>query len=78
VTSISGPYADALLQMERNLNFTTELRMRKDGKWGSKSSDGSWTGMISDLMRGRIHLTVAPMYMTASRLAVVDFLFPRG
>ena len=32
------------------MNFTYTLRKPPDGAWGSKRSDGSWTGMIGELM----------------------------
>ena len=33
------------------MNFTYTLRKPPDGAWGSKRSDGSWTGMIGELHR---------------------------
>ncbi len=34
VTGVTGPYGEALKVAEKALNFTTDLRVRRDGKWG--------------------------------------------
>ncbi len=37
VVSAEGPYVDALRILQERLNFTTELKRRKDGVWGTLS-----------------------------------------
>ena len=32
------------------LNFTYKLRKSKDLNWGAQSADGSWNGMIKELL----------------------------
>ena len=35
------------------LNFTYTLRKPPDGNWGSIKSDGSWSGMVNELIQKR-------------------------
>ena len=63
------------------MNFTFESRKPKDGQFGSKQKDGSWSGMVGELMDGsvdmgmkfRIH--VAFHYENCSVSALVRFIF---
>ncbi len=34
IVELGGPYGEALGILEKALNFTTDLKVRKDGKWG--------------------------------------------
>ena len=42
--------------------------------YGSKNPDGSWSGVIGDLVKGEIDIAVAGMTMTSEREEVVDFV----
>ena len=35
------------LALQDILNFTFTLKRPPDGQWGSKKTDGSWTGMVN-------------------------------
>ena len=41
---------DINLFPQNNLNFTYKLRKSKDLNWGAQSADGSWNGMIKELL----------------------------
>ena len=38
------------LYPQKQLNFTYKLRKPKDMNWGALSADGSWNGMIKELL----------------------------
>ena len=38
------------------MNFTFESRKPKDGEFGSKRKDGSWSGMVGELIDGSADL----------------------
>ena len=39
-------------------------------------SSGEWSGLVGDLVSGRLDIVVAPMTMTSEREEVVDFVAP--
>ena len=39
-------------------------------------SSGEWSGLVGDLVSGRLDIAVAPMTMTSEREEVVDFVAP--
>ena len=38
------------------MNFTFESRKPKDGQFGSKQKDGTWSGMVGELMDGSVDM----------------------
>ncbi|XP_041987389.1 glutamate receptor 1-like [Aricia agestis] len=61
--------------LAKKLGIKYELRLVKDGKFGSATTDG-WTGMIGEILRKEADITVAPLAITAERERVVDFSEP--
>lgn len=45
-------------------------------RWGSRGSDGRWTGMMGELLRGEADMGVANMYLVLRRVLLVDFTAP--
>lgn len=52
------------------------VRLVRDKKYGAVKSDGSWNGMIGELLRGEAHMAVAPLTINRARERVVDFSKP--
>ncbi|MPC07730.1 Glutamate receptor [Portunus trituberculatus] len=46
----------------------------KDGQWGGLREDGTWTGMIGDIVSGRADIALASLDITQERSQAVDFL----
>ena len=63
--------------MKREMNFTADLFMRRDRRWGV-FRNGSWDGMISSLVKGEADYILASVTLTAERSAAVDYLLPLG
>ncbi|XP_069128791.1 glutamate receptor 4-like [Argopecten irradians] len=57
------------------VNFTYKFVVQKDDEYGVKVN-GSWTGMIGEIVRRDAHLAVAPLTITKEREADVDFTKP--
>uniref|UniRef100_A0A2C9JM66 Glutamate receptor n=1 Tax=Biomphalaria glabrata TaxID=6526 RepID=A0A2C9JM66_BIOGL len=59
--------------LAKEVGFTHEFRIVADNAYGAKLSNGSWNGMIGELISGVADLAVAPLTITAERERYVDF-----
>uniref|UniRef100_A0A8C7VZ30 Glutamate receptor n=1 Tax=Oncorhynchus mykiss TaxID=8022 RepID=A0A8C7VZ30_ONCMY len=64
---------DVLDSLAKILGFKYEIYQVADGKYGSPTSNGSWNGMIGDLISKRADLAVSAITITPERESVVDF-----
>ena len=46
-----GFIADLLLAVSRHVGFNYTIRLVRDGRYGSRTADGTWNGMIGELLR---------------------------
>ncbi|XP_045610633.2 probable glutamate receptor isoform X2 [Procambarus clarkii] len=69
---IGGYFGDVWELLKAELNFTYTVITPADGEYGSYRN-GSWTGMIGDVLSGRAHVVVAHLSQTYSRALVIDF-----
>ncbi|XP_033744251.1 glutamate receptor 3-like [Pecten maximus] len=58
------------------VNFTYKFVVQKDDEYGVKTNNGSWTGMIGEIVRRDADLAVAPLTITKEREEDVDFTKP--
>ncbi|KAA0195183.1 Ionotropic receptor 196, partial [Hyalella azteca] len=72
----TGWIPDFLKRIEQDLNFTCNLRLPPDRKWGTLNPDGTWTGMVGEVVAGRAEFVVATLDSTVERARVVDSLIP--
>ncbi|CAH1246687.1 GRID2 [Branchiostoma lanceolatum] len=68
----SGFCMDLLKELSIMLDFDYELYEVHDGKYGSRRADGTWDGMIGDVIMGA-DFAVGATVVTATREEVVDF-----
>ena len=77
---VSGIYFDVLMELQRELNFTTELYKRKKKSWGfvNRKENGSYTatGIVGDLFYNKVDLIVAALTMLHQRALYIDYLMP--
>ena len=70
-------YAGIMIQLFRiiasEINCTFLLTASKDGFYGAKNNDGSWSGMVGELHRKETDLSIAGLSVTRDRALVVDF-----
>ena len=57
----------------RALNFTVEWKYPDDGTFGSKGGDGSWTGIVGELVDGKGDISTAGLVITDERVKAIDF-----
>uniref|UniRef100_A0A5S6QTR9 Glutamate receptor 1 n=1 Tax=Trichuris muris TaxID=70415 RepID=A0A5S6QTR9_TRIMR len=64
------------LLSEKIDNFLYEIRIAKDGRTGSLTPDGTWDGLVGELMRGEADMAVSSLVINRARERVVDFSKP--
>lgn len=62
------------LSIKIGFNYTFELQ--EDKKYGNRQPDGSWDGMIGELMADRADLAITDLTITSEREEAVDFTMP--
>ncbi|RWS07676.1 uncharacterized protein B4U79_10390 [Dinothrombium tinctorium] len=73
---LSGFLVAMLDAMKQYSNFEYELNLAKDGRYGAPDANGTYDGMIGELMRGEADLAVADLTLTEMRSKVIDFSIP--
>ncbi|XP_061666509.1 glutamate receptor ionotropic, delta-1-like isoform X4 [Syngnathoides biaculeatus] len=68
-----GFSVDVLDALARALGFKYDIYQVSDSKYGSRLPNGSWNGMIGDLINKRADLAVSAITITPERENVVDF-----
>ena len=77
VRCCQGLSIQLLDRLARDLNFSYQLYITADGKYGSRDPvAGRWDGLVEDLVNGAAHMAVAAFSITKARSAVVDFTHP--
>lgn len=68
-----GYCIDLLEALREDLNFTYELYLVPDGKFGVMEQTGYWNGMIGQLANGQADIALGPLSMIAERDTDIDF-----
>ena len=71
-----GFCVDLIHELSELLHFRYEFRLCKDGAYGIKKKDGTWNGMIGELLRNEADLAIVDLTITRKREQVVDFTLP--
>ncbi|XP_068626070.1 ionotropic receptor 25a [Battus philenor] len=71
-----GYCIDLIEKLSQIMEFDYEIVTPKTGGFGQKHPNGSWDGLVGDLMRGETDIAVAALVMTAEREEVIDFVPP--
>uniref|UniRef100_A0A8R1HY69 Uncharacterized protein n=1 Tax=Caenorhabditis japonica TaxID=281687 RepID=A0A8R1HY69_CAEJA len=58
------------------LKFSYTIQKVRDNAYGSKESNGKWSGMVGELQRGDADLAVASLTISYGRSEVIDFTVP--
>ncbi|CAJ0584483.1 unnamed protein product, partial [Mesorhabditis spiculigera] len=68
---------DLLTELSRDLGFTYAVHKVKDGRYGNDVyGNGTWDGMIGEILRGEAEMAVAPLTVNFKRAEQVDFTKP--
>ncbi|XP_041988810.1 ionotropic receptor 25a [Aricia agestis] len=71
-----GYCIDLIDKLAEELNIDYEIVTPKVGTFGRRLPNGSWDGVVGDLMTGETDIAVAALTMTAEREEVIDFVAP--
>ncbi|PAV57566.1 hypothetical protein WR25_03421 isoform B [Diploscapter pachys] len=76
-SKFEGFCIDLLTELSKDLGFTFTIHAVKDGKYGNDVyGNGTWDGMIGEILRGETEMAVAPLTVNFRRSEVVDFTKP--
>uniref|UniRef100_A0A8C4Q6I3 Glutamate receptor n=1 Tax=Eptatretus burgeri TaxID=7764 RepID=A0A8C4Q6I3_EPTBU len=64
---------DVLDSLAQSLGFAYEIYMAPDHRYGNLESDGSWNGMIGELLHKKADVGISGITITPERESVVDF-----
>ncbi len=70
-----GILADVVGVLKSRLNFTEEIVLVADDKFGSQNPDGTWNGIVGDLALEKLDFSSAGLTITAGRSEAIDFTF---
>uniref|UniRef100_A0A673GTB1 Glutamate receptor n=1 Tax=Sinocyclocheilus rhinocerous TaxID=307959 RepID=A0A673GTB1_9TELE len=71
-----GFCVDMLRELADILKFSFRIKLVDDGLYGAPESNGSWTGMVGELINRKADLAVAGFTITSEREKVIDFSKP--
>ncbi|KAL2085941.1 hypothetical protein ACEWY4_019261 [Coilia grayii] len=71
-----GFCVDMLRELAEILKFKYRIHLVGDGVYGVSGANGTWTGMVGELMTRKADLAVAGLTITAEREKVIDFSKP--
>ena len=73
---LTGYCIDLLIKLSVEMDFDYEIIPSTKNQYGHKLPNGSWTGLVGDLISGEIDISVATLTMTTEREEVIDFVAP--
>ncbi|KAJ8703788.1 hypothetical protein PYW07_013082 [Mythimna separata] len=71
-----GYCVDLIARLSETMSFDYEIVSPKSGDFGKKLPNGTWDGVVGDLMRGETDIAISALTMTAEREEVIDFVAP--
>ncbi|XP_054478460.1 glutamate receptor ionotropic, kainate 5 [Anoplopoma fimbria] len=71
-----GFCVDMLKELADILKFSFKIKLVDDGLYGAPEPNGSWTGMVGELINRKADLAVAGFTITSEREKVIDFSKP--
>ncbi|XP_029051723.2 ionotropic receptor 25a [Osmia bicornis bicornis] len=67
---------DLLNEIRETVGFQYEIREADDKMYGNLNPNGSWNGMMKELIEKRADIALGSLWVTAEREVVVDFTVP--
>ncbi|KAK7004473.1 Glutamate receptor ionotropic NMDA 2B, partial [Biomphalaria glabrata] len=72
----TGLSIELLHRLSVALNFDFCLYEVEDFQWGTKNPDGTWNGIVGDLINGKADMAVSSMTIDEDRSTVINFSLP--
>ncbi|XP_063720301.1 glutamate receptor 4-like [Symsagittifera roscoffensis] len=76
IEAFEGFCVDLLREIAAQTNMSYKIHLVRDGKYGASMANGSWNGMVGELIDGTADIALAPLTITSERQRVVDFTKP--
>ena len=73
---IVGTTYEMVLVLAAKLNFTPNFVVDYSANLGSMQTDGTWTGMLKQIVDGNVDIGANGYWKTYDRVKVVHFTFP--
>ncbi|XP_063860094.1 probable glutamate receptor [Scylla paramamosain] len=73
VLTVSGAMGNVMQVLSQTLNFTYSIITPEDGSWGAERPNGTWTGMVGQVIQNEADIALGPFGIKLSRSRVVDF-----
>ena len=67
---------DLLNEIKDTVKFQYEIREVDDKEYGNLSPNGTWNGMMKELLEKRADIALGSLWVTAERERIVDFTVP--
>lgn len=71
-----GFVIDLLHELSQQLGFDYMIKHVADSRHGSQNINGTWNGMIGEVIDGRVDIAASDLTITKKREAAVDFTVP--
>lgn len=71
-----GYSVDLIDEVSKILGFTYIFKEVDDKSYGKKQDNGSWNGMIGEVVSGKADVAIADLTITSNREEAVDFTMP--
>ncbi|KAG8193277.1 hypothetical protein JTE90_027021 [Oedothorax gibbosus] len=72
----SGFCIDLLQKFASDLKFSYDLYRVEDGTWGVLSQNGTWNGLIAELLQQKAEIVVTSIKINSERQTAADFTVP--
>ncbi|XP_054718947.1 glutamate receptor ionotropic, NMDA 2B-like [Uloborus diversus] len=72
----SGFCIDLLQKFAHDLKFSYDLYRVEDGTWGVLSQNGTWNGLIAELLQHKADIVVTSIKINSERQTAADFTVP--
>ncbi|XP_022237910.1 probable glutamate receptor [Limulus polyphemus] len=73
---LCGPMANLLDMLSTYVPFRYAIYIPSDHKWGIRSENGTWNGMVGMLQREEVDLALGPFTVTYERNEIITFSYP--
>ncbi|GIZ02056.1 lig_chan-Glu_bd domain-containing protein [Caerostris extrusa] len=70
-----GVEAEFLQILSETLKFRYKLITPRDGQWGKKMANGTWTGMTGLLVRGEADMAMCQVIISEDRKTAIDYSY---
>ncbi|XP_050415805.1 glutamate receptor isoform X1 [Patella vulgata] len=74
--NLEGYCIDLAEAVAREVGFDYIIKFVDDNKYGAKTDNLTWNGMVGELIKHKADMAIAPLTITAARERVIDFTKP--